>query len=105
MVNIKEINGVTYYEYKGIEIDKLTWEEAPTPICCDKITNEDMCNIVINLYNWLCGLFGKEKIEKYVKGKEEWEDDYYEYEKINEEHWEEEENLFIEFGGEYYEDM
>lgn len=100
-VKIEIVNGAKCFTYKGIEVDRETWEGAITPICCDKITDEDMCMIAKMLYHILCNEFGGYAVSHYVEWGNEWE----EYDKIDEFRWREEEDLFLVYGGIYYEDM
>ena len=100
-VTIEIVNGAKCFTYNGLEVDRETWESAPTPICCTNITDEDMCMIAKMLYKILCEVFGCYDVRKYVEWGNEW--DY--YDKIDEFRWREEENLFLDFGGQYYEDM
>ena len=100
-VKIEMANGVKTFNYKGIEVDRVTWESAPFPICCNNISDEDMCMIAKMLYHILCNEFGGYEIKKYIEWGREWE----EYDKIDDFRWVEEEELFCKFGGIYYEDM
>ena len=100
-VNITKENGITYFNYEGIEIDSVTWEGAPCPICCKDITDDDYCDIVITLYNILVDCFGKEQINKYINKMVHGVD----FDDIDDFRWREEEKLFLDYGGRYYEDM
>ena len=100
-VTIEVVNGAKCFTFNGIEVDRETWEGAISPICCDGISDEDMCMIVKILYHILCDEFGGYNISHYVEWGAEWE----EYDKIDEFRWREEEELITQFGGIYYEDM
>ena len=65
-VKITEVNGAKCFDYKGIEVDRETWESAGCPMCCEKITDNDMCEIAKSLYATLCDAFGKHEVGKYV---------------------------------------
>lgn len=80
-------------------IDRETWEAAPSPINCDKITDEDLEQIAESLYDILVGEFSKEEIREYLADTSN--EDYW---GIDEFRWKEEEELFIKWGGTYYED-
>lgn len=108
------INGTEIYTYKGIEIDKSTWENAPLPMFCDKITDENMRQMVIYLYDAMVNVYGEKEVEYYVKikkslancetsGYDDNDMDY--YDKMDQFRWVEEENLFNSFGAVYYEDI
>lgn len=99
-VTIEVVNGAKCFTYKGIEVDRETWEGAISPICCDAITDVDMCMIAKLLYHILCNEFGGYAVSHYVEWGAEWE----EYDKIDEFRWREEEDLFLVYGGVYYED-
>lgn len=103
-VKITRENGVTFFNYKGIEIDTNTWECAGCSMYCGNITDDDYCNIVKELYASLVQTFGEEKIANYIK---ELSKDTHskEFENIDIVRWEEEEKLFLNYGGKYYEDM
>lgn len=101
------VNGVEEYQYKGLRIDKETWESADCPMCCEKITDEGMSNIIVNLHNMLTTYYGDKMTERYIKSinnnsSEMLEEDF---EEMNNFRWTEEELLFSDFGGEYYEDI
>ena len=106
-VNITTENNITFYEYKGITIDKVTWEEAPCPMYCDKIDDNTMCTIVISLYDILKRDFGndlKDYID-YNNGKELPLERTNVLEHLDNIRWKEEEKLFLDWGAIYYEDM
>ena len=103
-VKITHENGVTYFNYKGIEIDRVTWESVGCPMCCKDITDENMCNIAITIYNILEDCFGKEKLNKYIN-KIVHGVDFIDFDDIDDFRWREEEKLFLDYGGKYYEDM
>ena len=89
------------YDYKGIKIDTTTWESAPFPIYCGGISEESMCAIVRSIYDALVEEYGEEMTERYindVNGFDEWDN-------IDDFRWREEEELFLEWGGMYYEDI
>lgn len=97
-------NNTIEYEYNGIKVDSSTWECAPFAIYCGNITDEDYACIVRTLYDTLIHEFGKEDIEKYI----ERNDDFIlngEWDKIDDFRWVEEEELFLNWGGIYYEDI
>ena len=103
---------VEEYDYKGLRIDKSTWEGACTPICCDTITEDDMCDIVVELYDTMVCAFGQQMVDEYIYCLNSESDIYStnnlsedEFENINDLRWIEEEHLFIDYGGIYYEDI
>lgn len=100
-VKIIRQSGVTYFHYKGLVIDTETWECVSCPMCCKDITDDDYCSIVKELYDELVRVFGVNAVTNYIeKGQE-----YGEFEDIDNFRWVEEENLFLDYGGKYYEDM
>lgn len=103
---INNVNGITFteFQYKGLSIDKDTWENAPFAICCKNITDINMKCIIETLYGILVSVYGKKDVEKYInKDKEFYRTD--KWEEIDNFRWKEEEILFIQWGGIYYEDM
>lgn len=100
-VKIERQSGVTYFDYKGLVIDSETWESVGCPMCCKDITDDDYCSIVKKLYDELVCVFGITAITNYIEKGQEYE----EFEDIDEYRWREEENLFLDYGGKYYEDM
>lgn len=101
-VKITEVNGAKCFEYRGIEVDRETWESASCPMCCEKITDNDCCEIARTLYNVLVSVFGIVEVTAYIKSDEKGSDRFND---IDDFRWREEENLFLDFGGQYYEDM
>jgi hypothetical protein len=100
-VKVKKHKDYVEYTYKGISIDTTTWESAPFAIYCGNISEEDMCCIVRTLYDTLVQVYGEETIDRYindVNGFDEWDD-------IDNFRWTEEEELFLNWGGIYYEDI
>lgn len=100
-VKIIKHDGCIEYVYNGISIDSTTWESAPFPIYCGNINEEDMCCIVRTLYDLLVQEYGEEMTKQYindVNGFDEWDN-------IDNFRWTEEEELFLEWGGIYYEDI
>lgn len=105
-------NDTKIFNYKGIEIDRTTWEQAPCPMFCGKITDDNMRQLVIYLYDAMVSVYGAQDVENYVKIKNmlangescDYNDIQY-YDKMDEFRWVEEENLFNSFGAVYYEDM
>lgn len=103
-VKIEIVNEAKCFTYKGIEVDRETWESAPSPICCEKITDEDMCAIARTLHDVLVSVFGIVDVNKYVN-KTIHGVNFNDFDKIDEFRWREEENLILDYGGKYYEDM
>lgn len=101
-IEITTEDGALVYTYKNINISRETWESAPFPIYCDQLDDEDMGCIVRTLYDILVDEYGKEAVDDYASNKsintEEWE-------RIDDLRWREEESLFIEWGGVYYDDI
>ena len=95
------VNGVVYYSYRGISVSRADWESASCAMYCDEISDENMGKIPQRLYNILVDVFGASAVQNYIEKGEEYKD----FDKIDELRWKEEENLFLEFGGRYYEDM
>ena len=95
------VNGAVYYSYRGISVSRADWESASCAMYCDEISDEDMEKIPQRLYNILVDAFGASAVQNYIEKGEEYKD----FDKIDELRWKEEENLFLEFGGRYYEDM
>lgn len=95
------INGVVYYSYRGISVSRADWESASCAMYCDEISDEDMGEIPQRLYNILVNEFGISAVQNYIEKGEEYKD----FDIIDEVRWSEEESLFLEFGGRYYEDM
>ena len=110
---VKEVvNGVETFTFNGIEIDKSTWENASCPMFCGKITDDDMRQLVVYLYDMMVYEYGKQDVEKYVKIKKSLancescdENDINYYDRMDQFRWVEEENLFNYFGAVYYEDI
>ena len=110
---VKEvINGVETFTYKGIEIDKSTWENAPASMFCGKITDDNMRQMVIYLYDAMVSVYGEQDVEKYVKIKNmlangescDYNDIQY-HDEMDQFRWNEEEIIFNSFGAVYYEDI
>ena len=108
------INGTEIYNYKGIEIDKTTWESASAPMYCGEITDDEMRQLVVYLYDEMVSVYGKQDVEKYVKIKKsltncencDYDDNDIEYyDRMDQFRWVKEEKLFNYFGAEYYEDI
>lgn len=95
------INGVVYYSYRGISVSRADWESASCPIYCDEISDKDMEEIPQRLYNILVDAFGTCVVQNYIEKGEEYKDFY----EVDDFRSREEENLFLEYGGRYYEDM
>ena len=106
-VKITTEKNVKFYQYNGITIDKVTWEEAPCPMYCGNIDDDTMCKIVVSLYDTLERDFGndfKDYVD-YNNGKELPFERTNELEHLDDIRWREEEELFCEWGAIYYEDM
>ena len=101
---IKIIEHETYKEYidKGLSVDCATWESAGVPLYCDHLTDEDLACIVRTLYDTLVTAYGESVIEEYINNTME---DAGEWDGIDEFRWKEEEELFIEWGAVYCEDI
>ena len=95
------INGAVYYSYRGISVSRADWESASCAMYCDEISDEDMGEIPQRLYNILVNAFGTSAVQNYIEKGEKYKD----FDIIDEVRWSEEESLFLEFGGRYYEDM
>lgn len=96
------------YEYKGINVSKSTWENAPSPMYCGNITIEDIKIILKQLYTDLLVTYGEDTIKEYINyinGIENEVDDIMLYEKIDMYRWKIEEELFLLNKGFYIEDM
>lgn len=103
-VKITKENGITFFDYKGIEVDRVTWESAPCPMYCDKVTDEECCDIAKTLYLKLVDVFGIVAVGKYIN-KMVHGVDFNDFDDIDDFRWREEENLFLDYGAVYYEDM
>ena len=106
-VKITTEKNVKFYQYNGITIDKVTWEEAPCPMYCGNIDDDTMCKIVVSLYDTLERDFGndfKDYVD-YNNGKELPLERTNVLENLDSSRWVEEEMLFAQNGGIYYEDM
>lgn len=104
MCDVKKLNlsnGVIEFEYKGIRIDKDTWESAICPICCKNITDDDMCCIVRTIYDSLVNEYDEQTISEYVTDLQE--TNFELYDTIDAFRFREEEALFLLNGGFYYE--
>ena len=95
------VNGVVYYSYRGISVSRADWESASCAMYCDEISDEDMGKIPQRLYNILVDAFGTREVQNYIEKGEEYKDFY----EVDDFRSREEENLFLEYGGRYYEDM
>lgn len=96
------------YEYKGINISKSTWEDAPCPMYCGNVAIEGIKNILRLLYRDLVVTYGEDIVKEYINyinGVENKVEDIMLYENIDECRWKVEEQLFLDNGGIYYEDM
>ena len=93
------------FEYKGVKINRYDFESAPCPMNCDKISDEKMQEIAKKLHHILysCYGFSKEEIDNYLNGTMTEESDNELWNDIDDLYYGEEENLFYEYGGEYYE--
>lgn len=87
------------FEYKGLRVDRETWESAPFPIDCSRIIDEKMQELVEELFNTLhcCYGYSEEDIMEYAK--------YEDHEDIDTARWESEEQLVLDYGGRYYDDV
>lgn len=95
------VNGAVYYSYRGISVSRADWESASCAMYCDEISDKDMEEIPQRLYNILIDVFGTCAVQNYIeKGT-----DYNRFDEVDEIRWREEENLFLDYGGRYYEDM
>jgi hypothetical protein len=103
-IKITKENGITFFDYKGIEVDRVTWESVPCPMYCDKITDEECCEIAKTLYLTLVDVFGIVAVGKYIN-KMVHGVDFDDFDDIDDFRWREEEKLFLEYGAIYYEDM
>lgn len=103
-VKKENVNGTIVFNYKGIEVDKTTWESAPIPICCKNIDDESMCCIVRTLYDIIVQEYGQDYMDKYIAKDEDFIKSF-EWDNVDDFRWTEEEQLFIEWGGVYYEDL
>jgi hypothetical protein len=111
-VVITTIGNTKIFNYKGIEVDKDTWESAILPMCCNEIDDDNMCQIAIYLYDKMVEVYGEEDVKQYVSMIDRLANskrcdvaDILYFNEMDSIRWEEEENLFIEFGAVYYEDM
>ena len=112
---VKEVvNGVEIFTYKGLEIDRNTWESASCPMCCGKITDDNMRQLVVYLYDAMVSVYGEKEVEYYVKIKKSLancetsgydDNDIEYYDRMDQFRWVEEEILFNSFGAVYYEDI
>lgn len=84
------------FTYKGLSIDRITWESAPIPICTKAISDESMQLLVEELFDIL---------NKWYKFDESDIKDNTDNEDLDMARWREEEELFLKYGGVYYEDM
>lgn len=100
-VKIEIVDGVKCFTYKGIEMDRETWESAGCPIYCGKITDEVMCMLVKELYEGLVAIWGEDSVKMYIKKGTK----YKRFDEIDDTRWREEEILIMTNGGIYYEDM
>jgi hypothetical protein len=110
-VVITTIGNTKIFNYKGIEVDKDTWEQAPCPMCCKDIDDNNMCQIAIYLYDKMVEVYGEEDVKQYVSMIDRLANfesydvaDIQYYDEMDSFRWREEEELFIEFGAVYYED-
>lgn len=103
-IEITTEDGALVYTYKNINISRETWESAPIPICCKDIDDESMCCIVRTLYDIIVQEYGQDYMDKYIERNEEFYDNF-EWDNVDDFRWAEEEKLFIEWGGIYYEDL
>lgn len=106
MVEITTHHNSKCFEYKGIYISREFWEDAPFPINCENITDEQMKKMVVELYDILVADYGVDAITnypQYLYGDVE-STDTIDYEEIDKIRLTEEEDLFLKNGGFYYED-
>lgn len=103
MYNVKRtfVNGEMQFDYNGLYITRSFWENAPLPICCRTITDEDMDRIIHTLYVILSSVYSAYEVKKYI----EMGSDYSRFDKIDEYRTRVEESLFLEYGGKYYDGM
>jgi hypothetical protein len=102
MVTKFKVNGNDYYRYKGTIISKTTWEDAGCPIYCGGISEDKMIMLLIDLHNAATIYFGEEQYNNYLQNEIK---DNLVAAKMNEILCELEEQMFIKYGGKYYEDM
>ena len=89
-----------------IEIELGMWESAPCPIYTGKITDEKLEWAEHELYEIAVAITrNKQMVDDLLNGKGELVEDQYKRGKFIERLCDEEENLVIEIGGIYYEDM
>lgn len=107
---IKEVkkttfNGVDTFDYKGLNVEKVTWEFQDIPMNCDNISDYDMCLIAIGVYDTLLNKYGEEPMDYYLEyASGNFLDEYYTFEfleEMDEFRWDIEEKLFLKFGGVY----
>jgi hypothetical protein len=84
------------FTYKGLSIDRNTWESAPIPICTKAISDENMQLLVEELFDIL---------NRYYRFNESDIKDNTDNEDLDMTRWREEEELIIKYGGVYYEDL
>lgn len=86
------------FKCNGLKVDRGTWESAPCPIDCSKITDEQMRHIVEELYRRLHEDYGfsEEQIMQYAEHGDD--------EDVDLARWQEEEFLILKHGGKYYDD-
>ena len=110
-VVITTIGNTKIFNYKGIEVDKETWESAPAAMYCNEIDDDNMRQIAIYLYDKMVEVYGEEDVKQYISMIDRLANfesydvaDIEYYDEMDSFRWREEE-LFIEFGAVYYEDM
>lgn len=102
MVTKFKKDGKEYYQYKGTIISKSDWENSRCPIYCGRISEDKMIMLLLDLHNGATIYFGEEQYNNYLQNKIE---DNFVAAKMNETLCNMEEELFIRYGGKYYEDM
>lgn len=107
MVTTSTYNGVVCFDYKGLYISRDFWEDAPFPISCKKITDYTMEKLVVDLYDELVDTFGLIRTKRYIE--EDYtlgnDGDIISWDDIDDYRMKYEESLFLNNGGEYYEDL
>ena len=95
------------FKYKTLVINRNDFEDAPCPMNCDKISDKQMKLIAKMIYENLCSYyyFGKEDVDNYFNKTLTEENNCSLWNLIDEAFLTEEEELFVKFGGVYYEDM
>lgn len=100
-VKITKYNDLILYSYKGLTIDTSTWENESSAIYCGNINEEGMCCIVRTLYDTLVEKYGEEIVSRYIKDLDKF-DEWYDIDSFR---FSTEEELFLKWGGIYYDDI